>query len=243
MKSVSTLSVELTVATATRSAGAHLLVDVLLRRVDRALHVLGLHRADVEEQRDQPTAGQHSDVIVAAAGVAARPAAERDGRVCSCKSGLDAGEQVRRLDVAGALSLISSKLKLRISCGRPSSRTSKSAAVSPRTTAPALVADDDVHRDDLASGAEDRLRRLRTGLRGSAADGGACAACCADSAVVTTNAAVAIDAGLLQKRKVMKPSDATLTLLEPVVGTSVTQSGSLRALSNAERLHSEPVGT
>src|SRR4051794_608073 len=39
---------------------------------------------------------------------------------------------------AGGLSLISSKLKFRTSCGRPSSRTSKSAAVSPRTIAPLL---------------------------------------------------------------------------------------------------------
>ena len=38
--------------------GAHLLLDELARRVDRALHVLRLHRADVEQQHDQPASGQ-----------------------------------------------------------------------------------------------------------------------------------------------------------------------------------------
>ena len=86
----------LTVATATMSAGDHLLADVLARGVDRALHVFRLHRADVEEQHDQPAAGQRLATSSARAAGASGAGGGRAGAVV-LHLVFDAGQQLGRL--------------------------------------------------------------------------------------------------------------------------------------------------
>ena len=123
--------------------GGHLLVDVLPGRLHRALHVLGLHRADVEDQRDQPPAGHHVGrhrrrAAAAGSGFAARrPVGAARPRVLGHLR-LDTRQQVGRLERRQRLLRDLLEGEAAIVCGRPSSRISKSAAVKPRTTAPDL---------------------------------------------------------------------------------------------------------
>ena len=163
VKSVSTSSVELTVATATRSAGVICSFTYFVAGVDRPLHVLGLHRADVEEQHDQAAAGQRpSDGIGfvvsrrprAAGGRAAGIGCGRCGPSVSTR--LDVGRADRAPCRRRACRSISSKVNVRICCGLPSSVTSKSCGLEPADDVARPVADDDVDGDErrAADGAE-----------------------------------------------------------------------------------------
>ena len=158
VKSVSTSSVEPTVATATRSAALICSLTYFARRVDRALHVLRLHRADVEQQHDQPASGQRLGRQrrrrAAGRGRAAPAVARRRLRL---QPRLDAGQQVAPSRSRPApCRVISSKVNvcdlLRPAVLAELEVGGGQAAHDRRRR----VADDDVDGDELAAAAEDR---------------------------------------------------------------------------------------
>ena len=161
MKSVSTSSIELTVATATMSAGLIVSLTYFTAESTARCTSSGCIELMSKSSTIRRRPASSSDVIGLGAAASAcraglRPACARLSR----DARLGAREQIDVVAPFGA-SEISSKVKLLTACGLPSSLTSKSAAVRPRTTRAGSVADDDVHRDDLGVAAEHRrLRRL-----------------------------------------------------------------------------------
>ena len=139
VKSVSTLSVEPTVATATRSAALIFSPTYFWAESTARCTSSGCIELMSKTSAMSRRPASASDVIGAGAagtptfdgGVADRVASAAIFASTPPSNSADTTE-------GNGVSAISSKLALRTSCGRPSSRISKSAAVSPRTTAPAL---------------------------------------------------------------------------------------------------------
>ncbi len=179
VKSVSTLSIDPTVATATRSAAVifsstYFWADSTARCTSSGCIELTSKTSVISRRpatrSEVSGAGAAGGSGFAAGGPGARPAS----------AAIFASTPASRSAVSSAgraFSVISSKVKLAIVCGRPSSRISKSAAVRPRTTAP------DLSRTMTSTETTLRLER-NTGGR-----------CCAPGPdAVTSTAAAAMEA-------------------------------------------------
>ena len=146
----------LTVATAIRSAGTHLLGDIFVGRVDARCTSSGcielVSNSRTISRRPATSCGGHWLRWTGA--VTCRPSAPRLRR--AARSSPSASLPV---------SEISWKERPRTSWGWPSSRTSKSAAVSPLHDVAGAIANHDVDRDEVASAAEGRALLLLLGER------------------------------------------------------------------------------
>ena len=142
--------------------GRQLLVDVVVRRVHRALHLFRLHRAQVEEQHDEPAA-VHVDLGGRRAGGRRLPRASvgrrgpaTTGRSSPAPAASEASSAVEPVELLE----VEARDRLRLV-------VLGDAEVVPRQTAhdrAVLVAHDDVDEDELGAGAKHR-RRLRRRLR------------------------------------------------------------------------------
>ena len=138
VKSVSTFSVELTVTTDTMSALLIFSLTYFCAESTARCTSSGCMELTSNSSVIRRRPAIDSEVGTSAGGAACAAATDDGDRVCSWSFASTPASRSAVSTRAGALSLISSKLKLRTCCGRPSSRISKSSAVRPRTIAPLL---------------------------------------------------------------------------------------------------------